>query len=53
VIEHLHAALALANEINDSATAYVVETALENLRTAMWPANSSMPPRNIDPPVNP
>jgi hypothetical protein len=38
VIEHLVAALALADEINDTATGYLIERALDEARAAIVPS---------------
>ena len=37
MIEHLEAALALADETRDSATGFVIETALDSARADQWP----------------
>jgi DNA-binding ferritin-like protein len=38
MIEHLQKALALADEINDSATGYLIERAMDEARAAMVPS---------------
>jgi ribosome maturation protein Sdo1 len=38
MIEHLVAALALADEINDTATGYLIERALDEARAAIVPS---------------
>jgi hypothetical protein len=38
MIEHLEAALAVADETQDSATGFIIETALDSARADQWPA---------------
>jgi hypothetical protein len=45
MIEHLEAALALADETGDGAAGYMIEAALDTVRAEMWPANLDLPPR--------
>ena len=45
MIEHLEAALALTDETGDGAAGYVIEAALDTIRSDMWPANLDLPPR--------
>ncbi len=46
MIEHLEAALALADETHDGLTGYMIESALDSIRAATWPGNLDMlPPR--------
>ena len=45
MIEHLEAALALADETGDGAAGYMIEVALDTIRSEMWPANLDLPPR--------
>jgi hypothetical protein len=47
MIEHLEAALALADETGDGTTGYLIESALDALRAMgahMWPGNLDLPP---------
>ena len=45
MIEHLEAALALTDETGDGTAGYMIETALDTIRSEMWPANLDRPPR--------
>jgi hypothetical protein len=45
MIEHMEAALALADETGDSTAGYMIETALDAVRADMWPGNLDLPPR--------
>jgi hypothetical protein len=45
MIEHLEAALALADETGDGTAGYMIEAALDTIRSEMWPANLDFPPR--------
>jgi hypothetical protein len=44
MIEHLEAALALADETGDGTVGYMIEAALDTIRSQMWPANLDLPP---------
>ena len=37
MIEHLEAAIAIADETKDSATGFIIETALDSARADQWP----------------
>ena len=37
MIEHLEAALAIADETKDSGTGFIIETALDSARADQWP----------------
>lgn len=46
IIEHLEAALALADETRDGMVGYLIETALDAVRAEAWPGNLDLlPPR--------
>jgi hypothetical protein len=45
MIEHLEAALALADETGDGTAGYMIEAALDTIRAEMWPENLDRPPR--------
>jgi hypothetical protein len=45
MIEHLEAALALADETRDGTAGYMIEAALDTIRSVMWPENLDRPPR--------
>jgi DNA-binding ferritin-like protein len=45
MIEHLEAALALADETQDATTNYMIERALDHARADLWPALDPWPPR--------
>jgi hypothetical protein len=47
LMEHLEAALALADETKDGVVGYLVESALDQLRAATWPGNLDVPPRDF------
>jgi hypothetical protein len=44
MIEHLEAALALADETGDGTTGYLIESALDAIRAESWPGNLDLPP---------
>jgi hypothetical protein len=44
MIEHLEAALALTDETGDGTAGYMIEAALDTIRSEMWPANLDRPP---------
>jgi len=44
MVEHLEAALALADETKDGVAGYMIERALDELRASMWPGNLDLPP---------
>jgi hypothetical protein len=46
LMEHLEAALALADETKDGTVGYYVESALDQLRADTLPGNLDLPPRN-------
>jgi DNA-binding ferritin-like protein len=39
MIEHLEAALALADETGDGTARYMIESALDSVRAELWPGN--------------
>ena len=43
MMEHLEAALAIADETDDGTVGYIIETALDTLRADMWPGNLDLP----------
>jgi hypothetical protein len=45
LMEHLEAALALADDTKDGVVGYLVESALGQLRADIWPGNLDLPPR--------
>ena len=45
LMEHLEAALALADEMKDGVVGYCIENALLHLRASTWPGNLDLPPR--------
>jgi uncharacterized phage-like protein YoqJ len=46
MIDHLEAALALADETRDGMAGYLIESALDAVRAQLWPGNLDMlPPR--------
>lgn len=46
MIDHLEAALALADETRDGMAGYLIESALDAVRSQLWPGNLDMlPPR--------
>jgi hypothetical protein len=47
LMDHLEAALAIADETKDGAVGYLVESALDQLRAETWPGNLDLPPRNF------
>jgi hypothetical protein len=44
MIEHLEAALALADETQDGVAGYMIERALDDLRATVLPGNLDVPP---------
>jgi uncharacterized phage-like protein YoqJ len=44
MIEHLEAALAIADETQDGTPGYLIEQALDAIRASMWPGNLDLPP---------
>jgi hypothetical protein len=44
MIEYLEAALALTDETGDGTAGYMIEAALDTIRSEMWPANLDRPP---------
>ncbi|MGE0279266.1 MAG: hypothetical protein AB7P20_01450 [Rhizobiaceae bacterium] len=46
MMDHLEAALALADEKRDGITGYLIESALDQLRADSWPGNLDLPPRD-------
>lgn len=44
MIEHLEAALALADETGDGMPGYLIECALDAIRAETWPGNLDIPP---------
>ena len=45
LLEHLEAALAITDTINDSVTGYLIERALDQARAGTWPGNLDLPSR--------
>lgn len=45
MIEHLGAALALADETRNGTVGYLIETELDTVRAESWPANVDLPSR--------
>lgn len=45
MIEHLEAALALADETQDGVAGYQIERALDEMRATVLPGNLDVPPR--------
>jgi hypothetical protein len=45
LMDHLEAALALADETKDGVVGYLVESALDQLHASMWPGNLEVPTR--------
>ena len=45
MIEHLEAALALTDKTGDGTAGYMIEAALDTIRSKMWPANLDRRPR--------
>ena len=43
-IEHLEAALAVADEAGDGTAGYLIESALDTVRADLWPGNLDWPP---------
>jgi hypothetical protein len=46
MIEHLEAALALTDETGDGTAGYMIEAALDTIRSIMWPANLDRPQKS-------
>ena len=46
MIEHLEAALAIADETQDGTAGYLIESALDAIRSTLWPGNLDLPPRS-------
>jgi hypothetical protein len=44
LLEHLEAALAIADEIKSSAAGMLIETALDQVRAETWPGNLDLLP---------
>ena len=44
-LEHLEAALAITDEIQDTVTGFLIERALDQLRADTWPGNLDLPPK--------
>lgn len=44
MVEHLEAALALADETSDGTVGYLIESALDIIRAESWPGNLDLPP---------
>jgi len=44
MLEHLEAALALADETGDGTAGYLIESALDVVRADLWPGNLDWPP---------
>jgi hypothetical protein len=49
LMDHLEAALALADETKDGVVGYLVESALDQLRADTWPGNLDVPSRRAPP----
>jgi hypothetical protein len=47
MMEHLEAALALADKTADGVAGYMIERALDELRASMWSGNLDVPPRAV------
>jgi hypothetical protein len=45
MIEHLEAALSLADESGDGKAGYFIESALDCIRAKLWPGNLDLPRR--------
>jgi hypothetical protein len=45
LLDHLEAALAITDTINDSVTGYLIERALDQARADSWPGNLDLPPQ--------
>jgi hypothetical protein len=45
MIEHLEAALALADETGDGTTGYLIDSALDMIRAKTLPDNLDLPPK--------
>ena len=49
LLEHLEAALAICDELNDGLAGYLVERALDQVRADTWPGNLDLPPPKVPP----
>lgn len=47
MIEHLEAALALADKTRDGLTGYIIQTALDTIRAASWSVNFDLLPPDL------
>jgi hypothetical protein len=43
LIEHLESSLAMADELREGTAGYFIESALDQIRSGMWPANLDIP----------
>ena len=44
LLDHLEAALAITDKINDSVAGFLIERALDQARADTWPGNLDLPP---------
>jgi hypothetical protein len=46
LLEHLEAALAVTDELEDAVTGFLIERALDQARANIWPGNLDLPPQS-------